>query len=88
MEKCEVTVVNQMGLHARPAAKLVTVCSRYRSRVVLFANGKRAEGRQFVALLLLSAAMGASISLEVNGPDEKLAVAAVTRLISDGFGER
>ena len=79
--------MNRLGLHGRAAAKLVTVCSRYTSRVVLFANGRRANGRHFIALILLAAAMGAPVSVEASGPDEKQAITAVTRLISNGFGE-
>ena len=88
MEKREAVIINHLGLHARAAAKIVTLCSRYHSRVVLFANGRCAEGRQFIALLMLSAAFGAQVSIEVSGPDEKVAAIAVSRLISDGFGER
>ena len=79
--------MNQLGLHGRAAAKLVTLCSKYKSRVVLFANGRRADGRHFIALLLLAAAMGAQVSVEASGPDERQAITAVTRLISGGFGE-
>ena len=88
MERREVTIRNRLGLHGRAAAKLVTLCVRYRSRVVLFCNGRAADGRHLIALLTLSAAMGAQVHIEVNGPDEELAAIAVTRLISDGFGER
>ena len=87
MQRRELTISNRLGLHARPAAKIVTLCSRFRSRVVLFANGRRAEGRQFVALLLLSAATGAQVTVEASGPDEQLAIVAVSRLIGNGFGE-
>ena len=87
MQRREVTVNNRLGLHARAAAKLVTLCSRYKSRIVLFANGRRAEGRHFIALLLLSASMGAQVSIEVSGPDETQAIVAVERLIGGGFGE-
>jgi len=87
VEKRELTIMNQLGLHGRAAAKLVTLCSKYKSRVVLFANGRRADGRHFIALLLLAAAMGAQVSVEASGPDERRAITAVTRLISGGFGE-
>jgi len=88
MQRRELTIPNRFGLHARPAAKLVSLCSRYTSQVVVFANGRRADGRRMIALLLLSAAMGAQVAIEVRGPDEAEAMTAVTRLISDGFGER
>ncbi len=87
MEKRELTIMNRLGLHGRAAAKLVTLCSRYTSRVMLFVNDRRADGRHFIALLLLAAAMGAQVTVEASGPDEKQAIVAVARLISNGFGE-
>jgi phosphocarrier protein HPr len=87
MQKKELTITNRLGLHARAAAKVVSLCTRYRSRVVLFANGRRADARHFIALLLLSAAMGTRILVEATGPDEQQVVTAVARLISGGFGE-
>jgi phosphocarrier protein HPr len=87
VEKRQVTIRNRLGLHARAAAKLVTLCVRFQSSVVLFANGRRADGRHLIALLMLSAAMGVQVSIEASGPDEKQAVVAITRLISSGFGE-
>src|SRR6185369_5417459 len=87
MQKREITISNRLGLHARAAAKLVTLCTRFQSRVELVVNGRRANARQFVALIMLSASLGAKVAIEVSGPDELKAFTAVTRLISDGFGE-
>jgi phosphocarrier protein len=87
MEKRQVTVRNPSGIHARAAAKLVTTCARYRSHVMLFCNGRAADGRHLIAVLTLSAAMGAQLVIEVSGPDEEMAAMAVTRLIASGFGE-
>ena len=87
MQERKLTIVNRLGLHARAAVKLVSLCSKYVSNVVIVANGRRANGRHMMAILLLSASMGASISIETSGQDEVEAMAAVTRLISNGFGE-
>ena len=87
MQQRKLTIVNRLGLHARAAAKLVTLCSRYACNVALVVNGRRANARHFIAILLLSASMGASISIETDGPDEVEALTAVTRLINTGFGE-
>jgi phosphocarrier protein len=87
MQERKLTIVNRLGLHARAAVKLVSLCSKYVSEIVIVANGRRANGRHMMAILLLSASMGATISIEANGPDEVEAVTAVTRLISNGFGE-
>ena len=88
MQVRQLQIVNRLGLHARAAVKLVTLCSKYVSNVVIVANGRRANGRQLIAILLLSAGMGAQVSIEASGPDEVEAVMAVTRLINHGFGEQ
>ena len=87
MQQREVTIVNRLGLHARAAVKVVSLCSKYVSNVVLVVNGRRAEGRRMMAILMLSASVGAQVLIQAQGPDEKEAVEAVTRLISNGFGE-
>ena len=87
MQQREVTIVNRLGLHARAAAKLVSLCSKYVSNVVLVVNGRHAEGRRMMAILMLSAGVGAQVLIQAQGPDETEAVEAVTRLISNGFGE-
>jgi phosphocarrier protein HPr len=87
MQERELTIRNRLGLHARAAAKLVTLCSRYASSVVLVVNGRRANARHFIAVLTLAAAMGSPVRIQVSGPDEAEAMTAVTRLIRSGFGE-
>jgi phosphocarrier protein len=87
MQERKLTIVNRLGLHARAAVKLVSVCSKYVSNVFIVANGRRANGRHLIAILLLAASMGAQVSIEVEGPDVVEAISAVTRLINNGFGE-
>ena len=87
MQQRTLKIVNRLGLHARAAVKLVTLCTRFASNVVIVANGRRANARHLIAILLLSARMGAQVSVEASGPDEVEAITAVTRLISTGFGE-
>ena len=87
MQERKLTIVNRLGIHARAAAKLVTLCTRYVANVEIVANGRRASGRHFIAIQLLSASMGVQVSVEASGPDEVEAITAVTRLINTGFGE-
>ena len=87
MQEREITIMNRLGLHARAAAKLVTLSTKYVSSIVIVVNGRRANARHMIAVLVLSAGMGARISIETSGPDEIEAMSAVTRLISNGFGE-
>src|SRR5258706_10938633 len=87
MRERELTIINRLGLHARAAAKLVTLASRYASSVVLVANGRRADARHFIAVLMLSAGMGTAGAIQVSGPDEAEAMKATARPITHGFGE-
>jgi phosphocarrier protein len=87
MQEREIKIMNRLGLHARAAVKLVSLSSKYVSSVVLVVNGRRANARHLIAVLLLSAGMGAQVSIRTSGPDEVEAMNAVTRLISNGFGE-
>jgi phosphocarrier protein HPr len=87
MQKRELRIVNRLGLHARAAAKIVSVVSRYRCNVALVVGSRQANARNILAVMLLAASMGSTITVETNGPDESEAMSAVTRLVSDRFGE-
>jgi phosphocarrier protein len=87
MQKHEIVIPNRLGMHARAVAKLVALSSKFASRVVLVANGRRADARHFIAVLLLAASMGTAVTIQTEGPDETEAMRAVKRLISNGFGE-
>jgi phosphocarrier protein HPr len=81
MQTCEVEVGHPFGLHARVAARIVHVASRFRCNIALVCRGRRASARSIVALLMLAAAMGASVRVEVDGPDEQEAIAVVAEVV-------
>lgn len=83
-----VSVINPLGLHARACAKIVGIASRFRSNVSLVVKGKRASARNIVAVMLLTASMGATVRVEVDGPDEAQAMKEIAALFHDGLGER
>jgi phosphocarrier protein len=83
-----VSVVNPLGLHARACARIVGIASRFRSNVSLVVKGKRASARNIVAVMLLTASVGATVRVEVDGPDEVQAMKAIAALFHDGLGER
>ncbi|MFN7914347.1 MAG: HPr family phosphocarrier protein [Vicinamibacterales bacterium] len=82
-----VTIVNQLGMHARAAAKFVHLASRFESRVVVGRQGREIDGKSIMGLLLLAAARGTSIVISAEGPDEASAVEALSELVASGFGE-
>ena len=81
------TVVNQLGLHARAAARFVHLASRYRSQVRVSRDTKVMDGKSIMGILLLAAARGTTITISADGPDEVEAVAALAHLVETGFGE-
>jgi phosphocarrier protein len=82
-----VTVVNQLGLHARAAAKFVHLATRFESQIRVIRNTKVMDGKSIMGILLLAAARGTAITVEAAGADEQAAVAALVQLVESGFGE-
>ncbi|HUR35816.1 MAG TPA: HPr family phosphocarrier protein [Vicinamibacterales bacterium] len=82
-----VTVVNQLGLHARAAAKFVHLASGFRSRVLVIRQGREMDGKSIMGLLLLAAARGTLITIAADGIDEQAAVDQLAELVASGFGE-
>lgn len=84
-----VTVVNDLGLHARAAAQLVRLAGKYRSRITLRRDdsGAFANAKSILSVLALAAAIGTVLTLEADGADEQEAFDAVTAVFADGFGE-
>ena len=83
-----VSVVNPLGLHARACARIVQISSKFRSSVSLQVKGRRASARNIMAVMLLTATVGATVRIEVEGPDEAEAMREIAALFHDGFGER
>ena len=82
-----VTVVNQLGMHARAAAKFVHLATRYEARIRVARQGREMDGKSIMGILLLAAARGSIVTITADGVDEEAAVAALTALIEGGFGE-
>ena len=81
MQIREIRLRNVKGLHARVAARIVKVAGRFRSRAVLTVGDRRANARSIMAVLMLAAAMGATVRLETEGPDEQAAIDAVVAVL-------
>jgi phosphocarrier protein HPr len=87
MTSRSVTVVNQLGLHARAAARFVHLATRYHSHVRVGRDAKVMDGKSIMGILLLAAARGTQITITAEGPDEQDAVSALAHLVETGFGE-
>ncbi len=88
MVERQVTVIGQLGLHARAAAKLVRVASRFKSTVLLEReDGQNADAKSILSVLMLAASRGTTLRATAQGADEQEALEALGILFADGFGE-
>lgn len=87
MQQRDVEIVNKLGLHARPSARLTQLASRFKSNVFMSRNGRRVNAKSIMGVMMLAAAKGSTITLEVEGEDEVEAMDALAGLIIGGFGE-
>lgn len=85
--RCQVSIVNEMGLHARPATMFVELANRFRSDVAIQKGNDPVDGKSILQLLSLSAELGTALVLEARGPDAQAAVSELARLIASGFNE-
>ena len=87
MTSQQVTVVNQLGMHARAAAKFVHLAAKFQSHIRVARDSREMDGKSIMGLLLLAAARGTTIRISAEGGDEVEAVAALADLVQTGFGE-
>lgn len=87
MPQTEVTIKNRRGLHARAAAKFVKLAESYDATVTVEKDGARVSGRSIMSLLMLAASPGCRIVIDVDGPHGDAALAALSDLVTSGFGE-
>ena len=87
MIKKTAKVANRLGLHARPAALLVTTATKFESQFFISKNSIRVNGKSIMGVMMLAAEMGTELILEVDGPDEIEAMEEIIKIIESGFGE-
>ena len=87
MTSRQVTVVNQLGLHARAAARFVHLATKFQAHIRVTRDAKVMDGKSIMGILLLAAGRGTSLTITAEGDDEEAAVAALTELVESGFGE-
>jgi phosphocarrier protein HPr len=82
-----VTVPNELGMHARAAARFVRLASTFTAQIRVNRDGRVIDGKSIMGLLLLAAARGATITITAEGPDELAALDALCGLVERGFDE-
>ena len=73
----EAVIVNKLGLHARPSARLTALASKFASEVWLTKNSRRVNAKSIMGVMMLAAARGSTLLIEAEGPDENEAVLAL-----------
>ena len=81
-------VLNKLGLHARAAAKVVSTANKFESTIIITKDGKNADARSIMKLLMLSASQGSSIRVEIDGADQNDAMESIERLFNNKFDEQ
>jgi len=83
-----VKIVNVNGLHARPAAEVVKVASRFKSDITMVRDDLEVNAKSIMGVMMLAAEFGADLTVRASGPDAEEAVAAIADLIANKFGEK
>ena len=83
----EITILNKLGLHARPAAQLVQKASSFKSEIKMKRHNLEVNAKSIMGVMMLAAELGAKITICAEGPDEEKAVEAMIKVIQSKFGE-
>ncbi|MDO5472425.1 MAG: HPr family phosphocarrier protein [Akkermansia sp.] len=83
----KLTILNKLGIHARPAAQFVRVASRFAADVTVEKDDESVDGKSIMGLMMLAVGCGAEIIVTVEGDDEAAAMAALEELVAGKFGE-
>lgn len=87
MIECLLTIENQLGLHARPAAQFVQTTNRFKSKIRVVKDDMEVDGKSIMGLLTLAAASGSTLKVVVEGEDESNLVESLKKLFAGKFGE-
>jgi phosphocarrier protein len=87
MPKVEVEIVNKLGLHARASAKLTQLAGSFPCEVWMEKGGRRINAKSIMGVMMLAAGKGSTVVVDCEGDGADKAIAALTALIADKFGE-
>lgn len=85
--KKKITVINRLGLHARPAAQIVQRASQFKAEIKISKDGLEVNAKSIMGVMMLAAEMGSQLWIAAEGPDETAAVEAIAQVFAGKFGE-
>jgi phosphocarrier protein len=80
-------IVNEAGIHARPAAEIVKTAARFKSEIMIVKDGLDVNAKSIMGVMMLAAECGSDVLLRATGDDAQAAVDAIAAVIASGFGE-
>ncbi|MEK7706752.1 MAG: HPr family phosphocarrier protein [Verrucomicrobiota bacterium] len=83
----ELTILNKLGIHARPAAAFVRTANRFACDIFVERGGEKVNGKSIMGLLMLAAGPGTKLTVQANGPDAHAALGEIEALIKRKFDE-
>jgi phosphocarrier protein HPr len=83
----QVKIVNRLGLHARPAMCFVDEAAKFSSEISVSREDQTVDGKSIMMMMLLAATQGTSLTITAEGSDSQAAIAALKKLVDEGFGE-
>lgn len=83
----QIEIINKLGMHARAAAKFVTLAQTYSADIQIARNGQQVNGKSIMGVMMLAAAKGSTIELTTDGEDEDQAMQSLVQLINNRFDE-
>tara|TARA_Y200000002_G_C22368265_1_gene531978 strand:+ start:29 stop:295 length:267 start_codon:yes stop_codon:yes gene_type:complete len=87
MKERKIIINNKLGLHARAAAKIVTLTNQFDSIIKIINGDKQADAKSIMKILMLSAPQGTEVKITAKGKDENLAIEKLSKLINGKFNE-
>ena len=83
----DATIVNPLGMHARPAAEFVKLAGRFKSAVEVRRDNLAVNGKSIMGVMMLAAECGSTLRIKTDGEDAAAAMEALLALVADGFNE-
>jgi phosphocarrier protein len=87
MPTTDIVVQNKLGLHARAAAKLTQLASRFQSDIFIARGAQRVNAKSIMGVMMLAAGLGVTVRVDASGPDADEAIAQIQTLFGSKFGE-
>ena len=83
----ELTILNALGMHARPSARFVKISNRYKSEIWVEKDGEQVNGKSIMGLMMLAAGQGSKLRVTAEGPDAEKAIEDLEHLVQTRFDE-